>query len=231
MDNRRNRITTISALAFLLTLGASSAFADIISFNLTTPNVVGLDCCTGPYATVTVNRADANDATVTFDSLTNGGFLYLMAGNSAADLNVNGAFTLGSATGTNSISGFTPGPYSNGGSGNVNGFGTFNLNINSFDGFQHSATEIVIGLSNTTGLWTSASNVLAANGNGSTAAIHGFACSQAGSGCSTSTGAFATGYASNGAEVTPEPTTLPILMAFGGLMALVLRFRKRSPAN
>jgi hypothetical protein len=76
-------------------LFASPAKADLI-FNLTPDNVGG----TGPYVQVDVNRTSSSTATITFDALANGGnTYYLMDGGSVA-LNINGAFTLGSITGT-----------------------------------------------------------------------------------------------------------------------------------
>ena len=115
------------ALAFLVSLGASIASADT-TYTIDVGNPGGLNCCTGPYATATVHFVDATHATVTFTSATNGGYLYLMAGNQAADVNVNAtSFTVGSLSGSNSV-GFSPvGPLSNGGSNNVDGFGSFNL--------------------------------------------------------------------------------------------------------
>src|SRR5438445_5419734 len=121
--SRRVWITIVlSGLVLLLGLGASPSSA----ITLSTPNIGGLDCCTGPYATATVALLTATTATVTFDSLTNGGFIYLMGAVNAVALNVNASTFTASATGSNSILGFTPGPYTNGGSGNVAGFGIFN---------------------------------------------------------------------------------------------------------
>lgn len=210
-----------------LSLGMPRAFGDLVSFDLTNPNAGGLSCCSGPYATVTVNRTSSTEATVTFDSLTSGGFLYLLAGHAAADLNVNASTFTASFLGTNSLAGFTPGPYSNGGSGNVSSFGTFNLEVDSHGGFTNSATEIVIHLSDASGTWGSASDVLAANNDGSTAAIHGFACAEPG--CSSSSGAYNTGFASNGSAVTESA-------AFGlwaglAVMGILGAWRKRAGAR
>ena len=67
---------------------ASPASADIISFDLTTPNAAILTAV-GPYATVTISRTSTTSALITFTSLTNGGFLYMMGDGGTADLNVN----------------------------------------------------------------------------------------------------------------------------------------------
>lgn len=106
------------------------------------------------------------------------------------------------------------------------GFGSFNPSIDAFDGFTHTATEVVVKLTDNSGTWATAADVLAANVNGSTAAIHGFACSTSGAGCTSSTGAYATGYASNGTEIEEVPESSPFfsfLAGAGGLLAVGFR--------
>ena len=107
-----------------------------------------------PYVSVTVNRTNSTHATITFTSLTAAGNIYLMGDGSSVAVNGNAtSWTLSDVTGSNSGTGFTPGPYSNGGSGNVDGFGVFNQKINSFDGFGHSSSTIGLALTNTSGTW------------------------------------------------------------------------------
>lgn len=180
---------------------------------------------TGPFAQVSVTATSSSTATIVFTSLTNGGFLYLLGGHDAAALNVNGAFSFGSAVGSNALAGFTPGPYSAGGPGNDDGAGSFNLLIDSFDGFTHSADTITIMLTGGSG-WTD-STVLAGNTLGNIAAAHVFACAEPG--CSVTSGAVKTGDAAgNGGggppQFIPEPSTVA-LMALG-LLALGLIRRK-----
>ncbi len=236
-------IPGLAALVILLMLGVRPAAADSISFDLTQGNTGGLDCCTGPYANVTITLTSATTATVTFTSLTNGGYIYLMAGNGAIGVNVNAtSFTVGGISSTNFLSGFTPGPVTPDCSPptpcnssadyetlNEDGFGSFNLQLDSFDGFTHSSTTITFTLTNTGGTWASAADVLADNGEGNDAAIHGFACvTSAQNPCDSSTGAFATGYASVDGPPVPEPASIAL---FGsGLMALaeVIRRRKKT---
>jgi hypothetical protein len=227
----------LSTLFSVAALGAfalipPSAHADVIMFDLTVGNSGGLGCCTGPYALVTVNRTSSTTATIRFDSLTNGGFTYLLADGGSVGFNVSTAFTLGTITGTNSLPGFTPGPYSNGGPGNEDGFGSFNQTINSFDGFTNSSTEISVDITDTGAPWADASAVLANNASGNDAAIHGFACAEPG--CNSSTGAFATGFASvsgpiittTGGPLVPEPSTLAVLGSALAAMGFVRRRRK-----
>lgn len=192
----------------LLALSALSAKADIITFNISNPNS-GISAYTGPYATVEVNRTSSTTATITFTSLVHGGNIFLLAGAGAVDLNVNATgFSVGTITGSNSgTGGFTPGPWTTG-SGNVNGFGVFNLTVDSFDGFQHSSDTISFTLTDTGGTWGSAGSVLAANANGSTAAIHGFITASPADAHGT---VLATGYASNGQEIPDGGSTVALL--------------------
>src|SRR5215471_13755849 len=111
------------------------AKADTFSFNLNVGNSA-ISGFTGPYVHVVVDRTTTTTATVTFTSLTNSGNIYLMGDGGSVGLNVVGSGTF-TVTGSNSGTGFTPGPYSGGGAGNEDGFGVFNLTVNSFDGFTH----------------------------------------------------------------------------------------------
>src|SRR5262249_8007218 len=140
------------ALAFVVALWISSASADTISFDLGTGNIA-IAGFTGPYAHVQVDLTSSTTATFTFTSLTNGGNIYLMGDGGSVGANVNGAFTLGSITGSNAGTGFSPGPYSNGGAGNEDGFGSFNLTINSFDGYTSSSDTILFSINKTSGTW------------------------------------------------------------------------------
>lgn len=219
----------LTVLLLVVALGAIPAAADTATFTLNIGNTTSgsgygvLSAVTGPYATVTVSTPGFNSgtATITFDSLNNGGYLYLMGGVNAVGVNVNAAgWTASGFTGTNSVSGWSTaqGPYTDGGSGNVDGFGIFNQTVNSFDGFTHSATQVIFTLTNNSGTWANAAAVLIGNSAGHLAEIHGFACANP---CSESSGAFLTGFATNGTPnkpQVPEPATLAL---FGsGLMGV-----------
>ena len=209
--NKVKLFTLVLVTALTLTFGVQSASADTL-YTISIGNAGGLGCCTGPYATSNVHLVDATHATVTFDSLTNGGYIYLLAGAQAADVNVNATtWTLSGLTGTMSLGGFSsaPGDLTNGGANNVDGFGSMNQTVDNFDGFTHAWTEISFTLTNTSGTWGSSAVVLTANASGYLAGIHGFACAQPG--CSSTSGAFATGFGVNGPPQVPEPASLILL--------------------
>jgi hypothetical protein len=209
---RTKVVALLGAAAFATwTSVASAAFI----FSLDTGNTA-LSGYTGPFASVSVGLTDATHATLTYTSLTNSGNIYLLGDGGSVAANINAAsFTLGTITGSNGGTGFTPGPYSNGGAGNEDGFGSFNLTINSFDGYTHSSDTISFDLTNTSGTWVSDSDVLTANANNALAAAHIFVTS---SPADASNGALVTGFAAGsggGGPPTnvPEPGTLSLLAA------------------
>lgn len=185
-----------------------------------------LSAFAGPYATATVSLVDADDATVTFNSVINSSYVFLMGGSNALGVNVNASsWTAGAVTETNPYPGFdmTPGP-TNSGSKNVSDFGTFNQTFKNFDGFGHSATSATFTLHNNSGTWASSANVLTANADGYTVEIHGFVCALPG--CSSTSGAVVTGFATDITTAVPEPETYAMLIAGLGLMGFVARRRK-----
>jgi len=168
---------------------------------------------------VLVNRTTTTTATITFTSLINSGNIYLFGDGSTVAVNVNAAsWTLGTITGSNVGTGFSPGPFSDAGSQNVDGHGIFNQTIDSFAGFTHSSDTVSFSLSDTSGTWTSAANVLAANSHGFLAAAHIFVTEFP---ADASNGALATGFAAG----VPEPGTVG-LVALGAL-GLLGAVRKR----
>jgi hypothetical protein len=205
------RSPTAFASAFALALGIAAlpARADLM-FNLDTGNSA-ISGFTGPYATVDVHLVDATHATVEFTSLTNSGNIYLMGDGGSVAVNVNASswnvtvpFTSPAAA-SNAGTGFTPGPYSDGGSGNEDGFGSFNQTVNGFDGFTHSADDVTIELENAGGTWAAANNVLTANPDGYLAAAHIFVTS---SPANAANGAIATGFATGSDAPPPFPNLL-----------------------
>jgi hypothetical protein len=202
----------------LIWITAQPTKADLFTFDLTigNPAISGFP---GPYATVLVNRTSTTTATITFTSLMNSGHIYLFGAQGSVAVNVNASsFTLGPITGSNGGTGFSPGPYSDGGSGNEDGHGSFNQTINSFGGYTHSSDTLSFTLSDTSGTWSSAANVLTANNNGFVAAAHIFVAQAP---ADASNGALATGYAAG----IPEPGTVGLIALGAVLLAGALRKR------
>jgi len=194
--------TLISILPFMV-VGFSTVYADTIDLNLGVPNAA-ISGFTGPYALVTVTTTGASTADVSLTSLSSGGNIYLFGDGSTIALNTNGTVTASLIAGTNSGTGFSsPGPFTTDVSGKqVDGFGNFNFLINNFNGFAHSVDSLTFTLTDTSGTWASAADVLTANPNGYEAADHVFVTS---SPANLSNGALATGYAANG----PSPVSIP----------------------
>jgi hypothetical protein len=184
----------------------------------------------GPYANVDIDWIDANNANVRFSSLTDSGNSVIYLIGQDAYLNVNATtFSVGTVTGANAGSNFSqthnPGAITdytvNIGSFNVSTFGSFNLDINIFDGYTHAVDTLIFSLTNTSGSWATAADVLAFNADGYDAAAHIFPASNPANGnIDTYTGQ--TGFA---AEAVPVPGAVLLLGA--GLVRLAAYARRR----
>lgn len=206
------KATLILAGVMFLLFNPGSSKADIVTFDLNSPNTA-LSIFPGPYAQVTVNRTSTTLATITFTSLTNSGNIYLMGDGSTAAVNVNAtSFSITNIAGSNAGSNFS-GPsftlVNPPGTSNVSGFGLFNGVIDDFDGFKDAVDTISFDVTDISGTWGTASDVLADNDKGFFAAAHIFVTT---SPADQKNGAIATGYAGNGDQGTvPEPMSLILL--------------------
>ena len=195
-----------SLAAVLAVALAGSAHATLVE-SISVPNSA-LTGLTPPYATVSVSAVNSNTANITFTSLTTNGITFLMGDGGSADLNVNGAYTLGAVS---ALGPFNAPQYLSNTPGQVDGLGVFNLSLNFFDGYTNAANSISFQITNTTGLWTSDAAVLTPDNSGFNAAIHAFACNAP---CTAGEGAFVTGFAGNGDQPppsVPEPMSLALL--------------------
>jgi hypothetical protein len=214
----------LPVLIAIACFGLQQARADFI-FTLNTANIA----VPGPYAQVDVHLVDSTTATITFTSLTNSGNIYLFAGqgSSAVAVNVNATTWALSPTigGLNAGTGFDlPGPFEDGGSGNMDGFGSFNEGISSFDGFAHSSDLISFTLNNLTGTWASANSVLTGNNKGNLAAAHIFVTALP---ANASNGASVTGFATGNGESVPDGgATVMLLGTALGALGMARRYLK-----
>jgi hypothetical protein len=226
-----NKVKYITAVLIALAgLGLQQAKADFVSFiDSGNSDISGFP---GPYAKVVVSLTSSTTATVTFTSLTASGNIYLMGDGGSADVNVNASsFTITNISGSNGGTGFTQvvpvgqSQFSIGGTGNVDDQGSFNAQIDSFDGFTHSSDTITFTLTNIGGTWASAADVLIANADGIDAAMHVFVTSSPANGAN---GAIKTGFAGETGRIVPDGGTTAMLLGLGlSGLGLVRRFVKR----
>jgi len=229
MNNLRLGLTSaVLAATAGIALGVPSAARADTTFFLGTPNtsIAGFP---GPYEQVNVHLTDSTHAVVTFTSQTNSGNIYLMGDGGTSALNVSTTFSVTSITGTNSGTGFTtnvafPGAGTDFAldSGNLSAFGTFNLIVDTTDGFSHSSNLVTIALTDTGAPWASSDSVLTANNKGFLAAAHVFITS---SPALQSNGAIVTGFAGSGSgPAVPEPSTWAMMLL--GFLGLGFAFRQ-----
>lgn len=232
---RALRISLCAVAFVMLSVAASQVSAQTtLTYNIGAPSS-GVSAFPGTYATVNVNLTSSTQATITFTTLpfSNPQNAYLMGDGGAAAVNVNATtWTVTNISASNSLSGFTPGPFSDGGASNQDGFGSFNQNLNGTpgtgNGFTNSADTITFTLTNTGGTWADAGSVLTNNAKGWLASIHLFVCDNPASSCTASSAASVTGYGAN-SGVVPEPASM--LLFGSGLVAIGIRLRRKARKN
>ena len=220
-----NKIKCIVAVLIAIAgFGLQQAKADVFTSSLNNGNT-GINTFAGPYGTVTITLTSSTTASVSFTSNTVAGNIYLFGDGGSVALNVNATtFSTSNIVGTNAGTGFTPGPITQGAAGNEDGFGSFNLTMNSFDGFTHSSDNVTFTLTNVSGTWGSAGDVLIANADGFDAAAHIFVTT---SPANAANGATSTGFAAEtgGGIVVPDGgATVMLLGAALGALGMARRF-------
>ena len=198
---------SLMPLAFATTCGFDSTLN--VSEQTATGATNGLT-----FGDVCVNLDTSTVATITFTSAAN----YTFVDGNIADVQVN------ASSFTDAFVSDTTGSSPTAGSKNVNGYGTFNLTWENGAASDHENT-FVFTVTNTSGTWASAADVLTNNGSGFDAAAHVLCL--AGSGCENALGPGnpLTFFVAEGAAV-PEPRFYALLLV--GLMAVIgVMFRRR----
>jgi hypothetical protein len=200
------RASLIGAVAMVGTVVATGARADIVDLPLGLSNFGAA----GPSGTVDVSLTSATMATITFTA--NPGFLFIPAG--GLGVNVNATSFTESATAIGNVANLTFA-----GSGNLDGFGSFNLiYAGTGSGTTGSNSSVHFTVTDTSGTWASAANVLTANATGSLAATHTGVCAS-----TACTGSFTT----TGFSAVPGPIEgagLPgLILGCGALLYLARR--------
>jgi hypothetical protein len=218
-------VSAVSALSFAF---GSSVRGDVISCTLDEGNSTLTGTSTGPYGTVTIDLTSSTTATITFTA--DPGFLFLSNGAVAFEPNASAFSGTFSATVLPGFSGpsltFDPNQ-------NEDGFGSFAVTFDEFDGFQYALSSFTTDITNQSGTWADASDVLTPNGGGNVVAAHIGICNTNPCEDAASGGSFlATGYATSGPTQAPEPSSLSMLgIGVLGLLGFARRHLLAEPVK
>ena len=160
---------------------------------------------TGPYGTMMIDLTSPTMASITFTA--NPGFQFIDSG--IAGVNVNATTWTASTPTATQLPGFAAFGFSTG-TGHEDGFGIFNQNFNNSDGFDHAVQSLTFTLTDTSGTWANATNVLIQNLGGWFDAAHIAVCNPPGGlSCTQSLGAIVTGYAGENTLTGNTPPPIP----------------------
>jgi len=202
-------------------LAVSSAQANSYSLDFGDSALSGI---AGPYGSVDVSLLNSTHAVITFTAGVENGNQFLFGGQGSAAFNVNATSFTATFGSFSQLAGFSLASISDGGAGNVSSFGNFNQTFDGFDGFTHATTTLTFNVTDVSGTWGSAGDVLKANADGSTVAAHIFVTAFP----ATNSGpVIVTGFASNGGSSVPDAGTTAVMLA-GALSAVGLMRRKLS---
>lgn len=204
-------LTVLSTI--LIGFGVQSASADTLILSIGNSDLSGY---TGPFADVTITLTDGTHASIAFAA----DAPYLLTDGGSVGVNVHATtFTAANFawSGQPQTPHTTPTLVS-GGAGNQDGFGNFNFSINNGGSFQEAVQNISFTLTNTSGTWASAADVLTGNNKGFLAASHIGVQNTGGTAFAT------TGFAANGTGSTvPDGGTtaslLGLALTAGGVVS------------
>jgi hypothetical protein len=235
----------VLALALVISTAGYAAAAPIdpfapITFSLNDPNaaLVGFPL---PFGGVIVDWMSSTTASIVFLANESHANAITFGGQGAVDLNVNingTGVSVSPISEFNTLSGFdtSVAPSTTIGAQNIDGRGSFNVVVDNFDGFMHSATQFAFTLTNLGGTWASSSDVLKNNADNNEVAVHAFICNVNAALCNANSGATATGFVADGLtgkptpfDVPPSPVPEPTSMALlgSGLVFLANKARRK----
>jgi hypothetical protein len=221
----------MATAAMLFVAGPASATPlDAQSFTLNLGNSGLNPPAAGPYANITITLNDGTHATVSGSAITGGAYNYTFVDGKLIDLNLNGTASVSNISVTQPA-GASAATLVLGGSGTVDGWGSFNFQMDSQKpggaqgSFANAINSFSFDLTKTGGGgWTSVANMLLANSDGNSIAGHlaFYQGTYPGTSPANNTG-FAT------VSSVPEPSTIALgLVSVTGLgMVRLIRRRKQ----